>query len=76
MSCKRLEFAVRVTHIPTGKSAMCTNEAARNMHEAKEKAMKNLKIQLGSYITLDKEFGYSFPDDIYWPDNPKIYLKD
>lgn len=75
MSYKRLEFAVKVTHIPTGKSAICTSDAARSMREAKAKAMKNLKIQLGSHAAIDSDFNYNFPDNIQWPNDPKEYLE-
>ena len=60
---------VRVTHIPTGISATCTEE--RTVHKAKEKAMRLLRARLWAAGHGDMKIGevaiYDLPDEDQFP---------
>ena len=81
MSMNRVNFAVRITHIPTGEMASVDSTTARNMPQAKRQAEGLLRARVwaaqnGMKKPCAEIASYELPDDDQWPSELNNYRKD
>jgi len=73
MSLDRINFAVRITHQPTGETAYVDSTCARNMIQAKQWAEGLLRARVwasrnGLKRPCSEIANYELPDSDQWPD--------
>jgi protein subunit release factor A len=81
MSLNRINFAVRITHIPTGEMACVDSTTARNMPQAKRQAESLLHARVwaaqnGMKRPCAEIATYDLPDDVQWPSDLYEYRQD
>ena len=75
MTTDRLNWSIKVTHMPTGESITTTAECFRNQHLAQEVAIKVVRARLYAK-TMElgpSNFVYDLPDDVQFPHELEDY---
>ena len=81
MSLNRINFAVRITHKPTGEMACVDSTTARNMPQAKRQAETLLRARVwaaqnGLKRPCAEIASYELPNDVQWPSELREHRKD
>ena len=81
MSLNRINFAVRITHKPTGETACVDSTTARNMPQAKRQAESLLRARVwaaqnGLKRPCAEIARYELPNDVQWPSELSEHRKD